>query len=306
MARARPVRAVALKLILRSPPSSREEFIVYRGSIHKTGARGELLLRSHLSLIREWAVFRTSDLVGHPIPVPAAQRTTRERSHDIFEISIRKGARARHVQEWLYPVGKYAAPRGIEDHATVASVEEREATRMKVTKLLAASGRGSSYGALFHGLVLPGLSPTEFALQPNPGDRREWCAIRIEDVVHPDGLVRIPSELLPARLHRFTLYFVPLRAGAIVRAMWDKERIVSVPPEYEPPEAGLDRRGGSTTVAGQGTCSESPGACPPGIGGTGYPCGSAGSFCRAFGIAPCSGTCKTVSSWVWTCRCDCC
>ena len=96
---------------------------------------------------------------------------------------------------------------------------------------------------------------------------------------------------------------VPLRAGAIVRTMWDKERVVSMPPEYGTAEG---RPGPGAAIASQGNCSEIMGTCPPAIGGNGYPCGSPGAFCRHYGIFPCKGACTTVSSAWWQCRCDCC
>jgi hypothetical protein len=303
MARTRPARTAALKQIIRTARPPKDEFIVYRGSIDKTAVRGEILFRPHLSLTREWAVFRAKDLVAPPIPVPAAQRARLERSHDIFEILVRKGSRARHVQEWLYPVGTFQPPRGIEDHTIAASAEDREAIKTAVSRLFGTSGARASYGALAHGLILRGPSAAEFTLQTDPGDRRQWAAIRIADVIEPDALLPIPRDLLPARLHRFALYFVPLRTGAIVRTMWEKERIVSVSSNYGPPDGG--HRPG-TAIASQGDCDEVMGTCPPSIGGSGYPCGSPGTFCRHFGVFPCSGTCTTVSSSWWQCRCDCC
>ncbi len=125
-------------------------------------------------------------------------------------------------------------------------------------------------------------------------------------MLHPDAVLRIPRELLPTRLHRFPLYFVPVKAGAIVRTMWDKERVVSVPPLYEPLDNSRGERPRPEPIAAQGDCSEGPGRCGGTITGSGFPCTSAGAFCRHVGIVPCSGTCTTVSHWYWNCRCDCC
>jgi len=306
MARIRQTRPAALKKILRDARPMQEEFIVYRGSIAQTGVRGELLLRPHLSLTREWAVFRKKDLVSDPVPVPPAQRAQRERSHEIVEIAVRKGARARHVQEWLYKVGQYDPPRGIEDHFAVASDEEREAISSRVAQLLGRSDTRPPDGVLFHGLISRGPSPAEFTLHPDPGDRRRWAAVRIEDVVDPGALLPVPRDLLPARLHRFALYFVPVRQGAIVRTMWEKERVVSVPPEYEPANGHAESLPRPQPIASMGDCAETRGACGGTITGSGYPCASPGSFCRHYGIFPCSGTCTTVKDWMWNCSCNCC
>ena len=298
------IPSISLKKILKKSRRLENECVVYRGSLETTEKKSEILLRPHLSLHREWAVFRTKDLVGKPVRIPVEQCARREKGRDIFEISVRKGARMRHVEEWLYRVGKFAPPRGIEDHFIDESAELREEMQARVSGFLQSLSPRSPYAALGHGLILKGITKGEFTLQPDPGDRRQWVSIRIADVVGPDALVRIPSELLPARLHRYDLHFVPLRKGAIVRTMWDKERVVSVPPQYAPTDGS--KRRGPAPIAAQGDCSEGAGKCPPAIGGSGYPCSSASAFCRHFGIFPCSGTCTTVASSWWTCRCDCC
>jgi len=192
----------------------------------------------------------------------------------------------------------------IEDHAIVSTPQERERIRTAVQGLF--GGGESTEGGLFHGLIRRGPGAGELMLQPDPLDGREWAVIRIDDVVAPNALRRVPRDLLPGRLRRHDLYFVPLRAGAVVRAMWEKAAIVSVRPQYESDDAASGGRPGPEPVAKQGSCTETAGACPPAIGGAGYPCASAGAFCRAFGIRPCTGTCSTVTSWIWTCRCDCC
>src|ERR1700732_30274 len=91
MARTRSAVTAALKQIIRTARPPKDEFVVYRGSIDTTAVRGGILFRPHLSLRREWAVFRAKALVRPPVPVPAAQRARLERSHDIVELLVRKG-----------------------------------------------------------------------------------------------------------------------------------------------------------------------------------------------------------------------
>lgn len=308
MARTKHVETSSLKRILKGKQPRDDAYIVYRGSLAKTAVKGELLLRPHLSLMREWAVFQSKDLVGKPVSVPAAERAPRERGHDVVEFAVRKGAPFRHVQEWLYRVGTHTAPPGIEMHMRAASAEQRAAIASKAAQFLEASMKGSAPGAVFHGVVRRGAAAGEFVLQPEPGSRREWVVITIADVLNPDALVRVPVDLIPARLHRVPPYFVPLRTGAIVHAMWEKARTVSLTPDYGPIDGALSSRPDSdTAIVTQGDCAASATTCPPAVAtGSGYPCSSAGAFCRAGGIVPCSGTCSTSASWVWTCRCDCC
>ena len=309
MARTKPAETASLKRILKGGQPHDDEFVVYRGTLAKTTVKGELLVRPHLSPTREWAVFRSRDLVGKPVRVPAAQHAPRERGHDIVEIAVRKGASFRHVQEWWYRVGTHGAPRGIEAHMIAASGQERAAIASKAAQLVESSMKGAAHGSLFHGVVRRGADAAEFVLQPEPGNRREWAAIKVADVLNPNELIRVPVDLLPARLHRVPLHFIPLRTGAIVRAMWEKARTVSLTPDYGPADTAVSSRPDPDTsiVATQGDCVAAAGTCPPAVAtGSGYPCSSPSAFCRAAGIVPCSGTCSTSASWVWTCRCDCC
>jgi hypothetical protein len=308
MARTRPAQTASLKKLLKSDPPD-DTYVVYRGSIARTNVKGELLLRPHLSPMREWAVFRSRDLVGKPVSVPIEELAPRERAHDIVEIAVRRGAPFRHVQEWWYRVGTHSAPRGIQAHMDAASEEQRVSIASRAALHVESSLKGARSEAVFHGLIRRGPAAGEFVVQPEPGSRREWVVIKVADVLNPDALIRVPADLLPARLHRSPLYFVPLRTGAVVHAMWEKARTVSLPPDYGPLEPAISRRPDSDTaiVVTQGDCTAGPGACPPAVAtGNGYPCSSAGAFCRAGGIVPCSGTCSTTASWVWTCRCDCC
>lgn len=307
MARAKAPVTASLTRILKGSEPPDDAFIVYRGSVAKTAVTGELLLRTHLSPMREWAVFRTRDLVGKPVAVPAAERAPRERGHEIVELRVRRGASFRHVQEWLYRAGTHATPPGIDMHLIGASADERAAVAARATQLVASSLEDAPYAALFHGVIRRGAEKGELVLQPELGSFREWAVVKIADVVNPDALLRVPTELLPRRLHPVPHYFVPLKAGAIVRAMWEKTRTVSLKPDYGPANGISSRPTDDTAIVTQGDCTAAAGTCPPAVAtGAGYPCSSAGAFCRAFGIVPCSGTCSTTASAIWTCRCDCC
>src|SRR5262245_1029331 len=125
MARSRAAQTDSLKHLVKSARAG-GGFIVYRGSLDQHAPKGEVILHPHLSPTREWAAFKAKDLVGKPVLIPAAERAPRERSHDIAELAVRRGAPFRHVQEWLYRVGTHGAPRGIALHHLTLTPEERE------------------------------------------------------------------------------------------------------------------------------------------------------------------------------------
>jgi len=266
----------SLTTVLRKERALEAESIVFRAAVQPGRTRSEVILR-HPAARTGWAVVQRDDVIGRPRPVPDAELRARERGFGLRDVTIRRGARVRHMRELPFRVGKDRGPR----------------------PLGRARRRSNGQYTTFYGAILRGFASDEFVLLPDPDDAAEWAIVKVADVLEPDDLARVPDDLLGGDKAR-PVYWVKIRNGAVIRTIREKQRIVDAPP----PDP-LSRRGPRGDVAWQGSCTQRAGGPCPG-GGTGYPC-TGGGACTA-GVWPfdCSGTCKTVTSSIYGCVCDCC
>ena len=322
----------SIQEILRTAPSEMiSDFIVLRGPLLRGRTDEEFVVQLDPTSHRHWGVFNTQDVLGDPHRVPDEELTSTERGLTVYEVRIRRGCRATYVRESPYHVGVDPVPKDTEHQMIGAQqVGLYETTTRSIAQILQSAGScvEPDY-TLFHGAIFKGFNDREFILQPNLANPYEWGIVNLEDLVEPDAVEVVPRELLRVALRGQNFYLVKIRNGAVIRTVWAKQRVVDPltstrAEQISPGGCGcssgestasnvprigeaLTRPGPGPGVANQGNCAVRVGACPPQIGGSGYPCATPGAACIA-GAWPftCTSTCMTFASCFWGCVCDCC